>query len=108
MITRLKIVFINVVIVCGSVAIAVVQWPEAVGNSGFGSNGYNQGVMGTILLALLMAGIPNRRLCCGRASRNDLGGYEARRTRRIQSAEGACADKWRTTLGDHERRGQSA
>jgi hypothetical protein len=58
MITWLKIAFINAVIVCGSVAIAIMQWPEAVKNSGFGSNGYNQGMMGTILLALLMAGIP--------------------------------------------------
>jgi hypothetical protein len=56
--TRLKLAFVNAVIVVGSVAIAVLQWPEAVRNSGFGSGGYNQGMVGTVLLEVLMAGIP--------------------------------------------------
>ena len=56
--TRLKIIFINAVIVLGSIVIAVLQWPEAVKNSGFGPSRYNQGPTGTIMLAVLMAGIP--------------------------------------------------
>jgi uncharacterized membrane protein len=56
--TRLKLGFITAVIVVGAIAIAVLQWPEAVKNSGFGSGGYNQGLTGTIMLAVLMAGIP--------------------------------------------------
>jgi hypothetical protein len=56
--TRLKIIFINVVIVLGSLVIAVLQWPEAVKNGAFGPSRYNQGPMGTIMLAVLMAGIP--------------------------------------------------
>jgi hypothetical protein len=56
--TRLKLAFVNAVIVTGSIAIAVLQWPEAVKNSGFGSGGYNQGMVGTVLLEVLMAGIP--------------------------------------------------
>src|ERR1700730_11041259 len=56
--TRLKLAFINAVIVLGSIVIAVLQWPEAVKNSGFGSSGYNQGLTGAIMLAVLMAGIP--------------------------------------------------
>jgi hypothetical protein len=56
--TRLKQFFINVVIVLGALVIVYVQWPEALKNSGFGSGGYNQGMIGTVLLAILMAGIP--------------------------------------------------
>ncbi|MHB8267477.1 hypothetical protein [Bradyrhizobium sp.] len=56
--TRLKLAAINIVIVLGAIVIAYVQWPEAVKNSGFGTGGYNQGMIGTILLAILMAGIP--------------------------------------------------
>jgi hypothetical protein len=56
--TRLKIIFINAVIVLGSIVIAVLQWPEAVKNNGFWSSRYDQGLMGTIMLAVLMAGIP--------------------------------------------------
>jgi hypothetical protein len=56
--TRLKLAFVNAVIVLGAIAIAILQWPEAVKNSGFGASGYNQGLTGTIMLAVLMAGIP--------------------------------------------------
>src|ERR1700680_1844675 len=56
--TRLKIIFINAVIVLGSLVIAVLQWPEAVKNNDFWSSRYDQGLMGTIMLAVLMAGIP--------------------------------------------------
>jgi hypothetical protein len=56
--TRLKQFLINAVIVLGALAIVYVQWPEALKNSGFGSGGYNQGMIGTVLLAILMAGIP--------------------------------------------------
>jgi hypothetical protein len=56
--TRLKQFFINAVIVLGALVIVYVQWPEALKNSGFGSGGYNQGMIGTVLLAILMAGIP--------------------------------------------------
>ena len=56
--TRLKIIFVNVVIVLGSLVIAVLQWPEAVKNGAFGPSRYNQGPMGTIMLTVLMAGIP--------------------------------------------------
>jgi hypothetical protein len=56
--TRLKLAFVNAVIVVGAIVIAAWQWPEAVKNSGFGSGGYNQGLTGTIMLAVLMAGIP--------------------------------------------------
>jgi hypothetical protein len=53
-----KMAFINVVIVAGAVVIVFVQWQEATKNSGFGSGGYNQGIAGTIFLAVLLAGIP--------------------------------------------------
>jgi hypothetical protein len=56
--TRLKLLAINILIALGAVAIAYVQWSEALKNSGFGSGGYNQGIIGTVLLAILMAGIP--------------------------------------------------
>jgi hypothetical protein len=56
--TRFKLAFVNAVIVLGAIAIAVMQWPEAVRNSGFGASGYHQGLTGTIMLAVLMAGIP--------------------------------------------------
>lgn len=56
--TYFKLAAINVVIVLGSLGIAYLQWPEAVKNSGFGSGGYNQGIVGTLMLAALMAGIP--------------------------------------------------
>lgn len=56
--TRLKLFFINAVIVLGALVIVYVQWPEALKNSGYGSGGYNQGMIGTVLLAILMAGIP--------------------------------------------------
>jgi len=57
-VTRLKLAVINAVIVLGALAIAYIQWPEALRNSGFGSGGYNQGMTGTVLLFVLMAGIP--------------------------------------------------
>lgn len=53
-----RVGFINLVIIAGAAAIAWAQWPVAVQNSGFGSSGYSQGLVGTILLAILMAGIP--------------------------------------------------
>jgi hypothetical protein len=56
--TRLKLAFVNAVIVLGAIAVAAMQWPEAVKNSGFGASGYNQGLTGTVMLAVLMAGIP--------------------------------------------------
>ena len=56
--TRLKLAAINVLIALGAVAIAYIQWPEALRNSGFGSGGYSQGMIGTVLLFILMAGIP--------------------------------------------------
>jgi hypothetical protein len=56
--TRLKLLAINILIALGAVSIAYVQWSEALKNSGFGSGGYNQGMIGTVLLAILMAGIP--------------------------------------------------
>jgi hypothetical protein len=56
--TRFKIVLINTVIVLGSLLIAVLQGQEAFKNSGFGSGGYNQGLTGTVMLAVVMAGIP--------------------------------------------------
>jgi uncharacterized membrane protein len=56
--TRFKQFLINAVIVVGALVIVYVQWPEALKNSGFGSGGYNQGMIGTVLLAILMAGIP--------------------------------------------------
>ena len=56
--TRFKLVLINAVIVLGSLLIAVLQGQEAFKNSGFGSGGYTQGLTGTIMLAVVMAGIP--------------------------------------------------
>ena len=55
---RLKLFFVYAVIVAGSVVIFILQWHEAVAKSGFGSSGYTQGLVGTIMLALIMAGIP--------------------------------------------------
>jgi hypothetical protein len=57
-VTRLKLAAINVLIALGAFAIAYIQWPEALRSSGFGSGGYNQGMIGTVLLFVLMAGIP--------------------------------------------------
>jgi hypothetical protein len=56
--TRFKQILINAVIVVGALVIAYFQWQEALKSSGFGSGGYHQGMIGTVLLAILMAGIP--------------------------------------------------
>ena len=55
---RLRLFIIGVLIAAGVIGIAVLQWPEAVKSSGYGSGTYSQGLVGTMLLAALMAGIP--------------------------------------------------
>jgi hypothetical protein len=57
MLTRLKITFINTVIVLGSLAIVWIQWPEAMKPKGYGG-GYDQGLATSIYLAVLLTGIP--------------------------------------------------
>jgi len=51
--TRIKLAFINIVIVAGAVVIAVVQWPTAVQ-----AVGVSQGITSAVLLECLIAGIP--------------------------------------------------
>jgi heme/copper-type cytochrome/quinol oxidase subunit 2 len=51
--TRAKIIFINIIIVVGAVAIAVLQWPRARENIGNADD-----IGGAILLEVLIAGIP--------------------------------------------------
>jgi cytochrome bd-type quinol oxidase subunit 2 len=55
---RLRLVFIALVISAGVIAIAILQWPQAVRSSGYGSGTYAQGPVDTMLLAALMVGIP--------------------------------------------------
>lgn len=55
--TRLKLAFLNSVIVLGSFAIIVAQWPEAMKLHGYGG-GYEQGEASTVFLAVLLTGIP--------------------------------------------------
>ena len=55
---RARLFAVNVLICGGAIAIAYFQWGEAVRGSGFGSGGYSQGLTGTVMLWLLMAGIP--------------------------------------------------
>ncbi len=55
---RLRLGFIALVIAAGVIAIAFLQWPQAVRSSGYGSGTYAQGPVDTMLLAALMIGIP--------------------------------------------------
>jgi len=55
--TRLKLVFINAVILVGVAIIVWVQWPEAMKSHAIGA-GYEQGLGASIFLAVLMTGIP--------------------------------------------------
>ncbi len=56
--TRLKIAFVNLVIVLGSLAIIWVQWPEAMKSHGYGYAAYDQGIASRVFLAVLLTGIP--------------------------------------------------
>lgn len=56
--TRLKITFINLVIVIGAAAIIWVQWPEAMKPHGYGYAAYEQGLASKVFLAALLTGIP--------------------------------------------------
>jgi uncharacterized membrane protein len=56
--TGLKLATIYLVIAAGAVAIIVLQWPEAVAKTGYGSAGYTQGLTGTVMLTVILAGIP--------------------------------------------------
>jgi hypothetical protein len=58
MATRLKIVFVNAVIVLGAMAIIWVQWPEAMKSRGYGYAAYEQGLASRVFLAVLLTGIP--------------------------------------------------
>jgi hypothetical protein len=56
-ITRIKLVFINTIIVLGVAVIVWVQWPEAMKNHSIGA-GYDEGMGTAVYLAVLMTGIP--------------------------------------------------
>jgi hypothetical protein len=58
MATRLKIIFVNAVIVAGSLAIIWVQWPEAMKPHGYGNAAYEPGLASRVFLAVLLTGIP--------------------------------------------------
>jgi hypothetical protein len=55
--TRMKLILINVIIAAGSIAIFLVQWPEAMKPRGYGG-GYDQGPAASVFLALLLTAIP--------------------------------------------------
>lgn len=55
--TGLKLALMNFVIVFGSLAIIVAQWPEAMKPRGYGG-GYEQGQASAVFLAVLLTGIP--------------------------------------------------
>jgi len=55
--TRLKLLFINVVIALGVGAIIWLFWPEAMASHSVGA-GYEQGLGARVFLAVLMTGIP--------------------------------------------------
>jgi hypothetical protein len=55
--TRLKLIFINTVIVLGVAVIVWIQWPEAMKPPSIGT-GYERGIGASIFLAVLMTGIP--------------------------------------------------
>jgi hypothetical protein len=57
MITRIKIVFINIVIALGVGVIVWWQWPEAMKSHVIGA-GYDPGYGASVFLAVLMCGIP--------------------------------------------------
>jgi hypothetical protein len=55
--TRLKLVLVNAVILCGSLLIIWVQWPEAMQRHGDG-HGFEPGFGSSVYLAVLLTGIP--------------------------------------------------
>lgn len=55
--TAVKLAFMNGVVVLGSLAIIVLQWPEAMKPRGYGG-GYEQGQASAVFLAVLLTGIP--------------------------------------------------
>jgi hypothetical protein len=55
--TRIKLAFVNAVILGGVAVIVWVQWPEAMADHAIGA-GYDQGVGARVYLAILMTGIP--------------------------------------------------
>jgi hypothetical protein len=56
--TRLKLAFINLVIVVGAAAIIWMQWPEAMKPHGYGYAAYEPGLASRVFLAILLTGIP--------------------------------------------------
>jgi hypothetical protein len=55
--TRIKLAFVNAVILLGVAVIVWVQWPEAMADHAIGA-GYDQGMGARVYLAILMTGIP--------------------------------------------------
>jgi len=55
---RLRTLFVNLVVAAGVLAIVWLQWPQAVQSNCFAASGCSQGVVGTVLLEIIMAGIP--------------------------------------------------
>lgn len=55
--TRIKLAFMNMVIVLGVAAIVWVQWPEAMKSHAIGA-GYEQGLGASIFLAVLLTAFP--------------------------------------------------
>jgi hypothetical protein len=55
--TGLKLAFMNGVVLLGSLAIVVLQWPEAMKPRGY-NGGYEQGQASAVFLAVLLTGIP--------------------------------------------------
>jgi hypothetical protein len=56
--TRLKLVFVKLVIGVGIALIAAWQWNVAMNKNNFGNNTFDQGMVGKVLLGVVMAGIP--------------------------------------------------
>jgi len=56
--TRLKLIFIWIVIAVGIVIIAVWQWNVATHKGNFGNESFEQGALGKALLGAVMIGIP--------------------------------------------------
>ena len=56
--TRLKVYFINAVMVAGAAVIIVVQGPEAMKPHGYGYAVYDEGLAARVFLAALLTGIP--------------------------------------------------
>jgi signal transduction histidine kinase len=56
--TRFKLAVVKLVIAAGALVIVAWQWDAAMHRNNFGSESFNQGLIGQALLGVVMAGIP--------------------------------------------------